>query len=222
MTPWSNEELVLRVETLERENRELRERASPPKHRLVTLTTPAEACRGLLDQLPHGVLVTDATGTITSCNARAAWMLEREVEALLGASYESISDAHLQRGFASALAGTSYRFEVRYTRSDGRTFDVEVELDPVRTDEGVLMGSVATLRDVSEHKAIEEELRCAKHRLEAVRDLGVLATSSPELDVVLQRILEGTLRASGATVGMIFLRDPGADKLRWAASRSPR
>ncbi|MBX3248931.1 MAG: PAS domain S-box protein [Myxococcales bacterium] len=202
---------------LERENRELRERLEP-RRRLAMVTKPALACRGLLDQLPHGVVVTDARGVITSCNGQAAWMLEREVDELRGATFEVLRDPLIRRGFTSALAGTGYRFEARYTRADGRTFDVEVELDPVRTDEGVLTGAVATLRDVSEHKAVEAELRLAKRRLEIVRDLGVLATSSLELDVVLLRILQGTLEASGATAGMIFLRDPGADKLRWGAS----
>ncbi|MCB2181143.1 MAG: GAF domain-containing protein [Desulfobulbaceae bacterium] len=64
----------------------------------------------------------------------------------------------------------------------------------------------------------EEELLLSQKRLKAVKELGLLATSSPNLDVVLQRILKGTTEAAGASVGMIFLKDPKSRLFKWGAS----
>jgi PAS domain S-box-containing protein len=78
--------------------------------------------------------------------------------------------------------------------------------------------SRAATTQVSEHKRTEEELRRSQMRLEAVKEIGALATSSPELEVVLSRILQGTTKAAGGSVGMLFLKDPVSGLLRWAAS----
>jgi PAS domain S-box-containing protein len=62
------------------------------------------------------------------------------------------------------------------------------------------------------------ELRESQSRLEAVKQIGALASSSLYLDKVLQDILNGTLEASGASAGMIFLKDMESKNLRWGAS----
>ncbi|MEE8185223.1 MAG: HD domain-containing phosphohydrolase [Thermodesulfobacteriota bacterium] len=62
------------------------------------------------------------------------------------------------------------------------------------------------------------KLKESRDRLEVVKQLGTLANSSVNLDEVLKLIIAGTLEVSGATVGMIFLKDAKTEFLTWGAS----
>jgi len=77
---------------------------------------------------------------------------------------------------------------------------------------------LSVARDITEHKRAEENLLLSYRRLEAVRQIGILASSSLDLEVVLQHILNGTIRATDASVGMIFLKDTDKASLSWGAS----
>jgi PAS domain S-box-containing protein len=70
-----------------------------------------------------------------------------------------------------------------------------------------------------ERKRSEEQIRIAHKRLQAVDRIGTLAGGSLDLEEVLNRILEGALEASGASVGMIYLKDPGSGCFRLAAAQ---
>ena len=65
---------------------------------------------------------------------------------------------------------------------------------------------------------IERDLTCSQNRLEYVKQIGALANSSLKLEEVLEYILKGTLEASGATAGMIFLKDHDAESLELSSS----
>ena len=62
-------------------------------------------------------------------------------------------------------------------------------------------------REITERKKAERDLIVSQNRLEYVKQIGALASSSLNLGEVLESILKGTLEASGASAGMIFLKD---------------
>jgi methyl-accepting chemotaxis protein len=69
--------------------------------------------------------------------------------------------------------------------------------------------------EITERRRIEDELLLNHKRLEAIKEIGVMATSTLNLKGVLRRILEGTLQATGAHIGMIFLMDKNTGDLSW-------
>lgn len=87
----------------------------------------------------------------------------------------------------------------------------EYTLSPVKGEEGEIESVVAVFRDTTERRRSIE-------KLEAIRQIGVVAGSTVNLDEVLNYILEGALRAAGASGGMIFLKDHETGYLKWGAS----
>jgi len=73
-------------------------------------------------------------------------------------------------------------------------------------------------KKIFELKNIKQDLTCSQNRLEYVKQIGALANSSLKLEEVLEYILKGTLEASGATAGMIFLKDQDSDTLTLRSS----
>ncbi|MBL7032289.1 MAG: GAF domain-containing sensor histidine kinase [Nitrospira sp.] len=63
-------------------------------------------------------------------------------------------------------------------------------------------------REISERKKVEKDLISSQNRLEYVKQIGALASSSLNLGEVLDLVLQGTLEAARASIGMIFLKDP--------------
>lgn len=80
------------------------------------------------------------------------------------------------------------------------------ELVKARTSE-LLETNKNLEREISERKKVERDLIISQNRLEYVKQIGALASSSLNLGEVLESILKGTLEASGAAAGMIFLKN---------------
>ncbi len=62
----------------------------------------------------------------------------------------------------SSLTGS--HMEARATRKDKSTFPVEITLSPLHTEEGLLV--TAAIRDITERKRIDEDIRELNMRLE--------------------------------------------------------
>ncbi len=63
-----------------------------------------------------------------------------------------------------------------------------------------------------------KELVASDDRLEAIKNIGAMANTTLDLKEVLQFILNGTLEVTGASVGMIFLKEQSTGCLSWGAS----
>jgi PAS domain S-box-containing protein len=169
--------------------------------------------------LPLAAVLADARGTVILCNDLAAELFGGTTERLVGLALPAIPEGGMRDALLHALDGQKSSFEGRYEVAErGVSLDVRVEFCPVLGEDGALAGVIGTFQDVGERRRAKQEARRYQRKLEALRDIGVLATSSLDLGEVLAGILEGATKAAGASVGMIFLRDPGADVLRWGAS----
>jgi PAS domain S-box-containing protein len=76
----------------------------------------------------------------------------------------------------------------------------------------------ATGRDITKVKNEQKELLRKKNQIEKVLKVGGLANQNLELKTVLKNILEGTIDALNASIGMIFLKDISNGCLSWGAS----
>ncbi len=71
------------------------------------------------------------------------------------------------------------------------------------------------IAEIADRRKNEEKIN---QRQEAIKSIGNKANETLQLEVVLSRILQGTLDITGATVGMIFLMNQQSRTLRWGAS----
>jgi PAS domain S-box-containing protein len=92
-------------------------------------------------------------------------LLGQPVEMLLPERLRKQHPAHRARFFASPQARPMGAGQVLYARrKDGNEFPVEIGLNPVRTDSGLLV--VASIIDISKRREAEQSLRESQHELQ--------------------------------------------------------
>lgn len=125
--------------------------------------------RQILEAANEGIIGVDLDGHITMANPTAAEILDRDLSALRGMSIDGafiLGAGNDNAGEPLALMdevkrGSFYvTQEARLTRGDGLSFEAEYAVAPIR-EKGKATGYVVTLRDVSERKQAESELRLA-------------------------------------------------------------
>jgi two-component system cell cycle sensor histidine kinase/response regulator CckA len=127
----------------------------------------------LVESAPDAVVIVDGDGTISLVNEQTERLFGYRREELLGKTVElvvpqGLREAHIRHRAAYA-AGPQARpmgegLELSGVRKDGTEFPVEINLNAVKTADGIEI--ISTIRDISSQKKLKEELREATHQLE--------------------------------------------------------
>ena len=153
----------------------------------------AEKLNTVLESMSDGVIVLDMFGNITEANDTAVHMLEYgNKEDLIGKSaMDTIAEQDRQKcadAISQSLeAGeTPGALEFVMITATGREFDSELATSMLHDDHGNLTGFVGVIRDVTERKRIQEELRKTAEKLrimfETIGDMFIL--TDMELNIV--------------------------------------
>lgn len=169
----------------------------PPKRH-----APAESMedrfRVLLESAPDAMLIVNAAGQITVANAQTEKMFGYRREELLGQPVEMLVPTRHRAAhpghratFAASprLRPMGAGLELDGVRKDGTEFPVEISLSPVPAEDGVRV--ISAIRDISDRKKLEEELRQAKRELE-----GRVEARTTEL-VRMNQTLEAEIKRRG-------------------------
>ncbi len=122
--------------------------------------------RRLIEDAPDAILQVDVDGKILLANRTAERMFGYSGEELLGIGVESLvpqavrsKHAALRKEYAKAGVSRPMGFglDLYAYRKDGTELPVEISLSPIQTEDGVNV--TAVIRDVSERKRAEEQIR---------------------------------------------------------------
>ena len=111
---------------------------------------------------------------------------------------------------------------VEYTlrrKDNGITWVGSYSYAPFHNAEGNIIGSVAVARDITDHKAAEEEIRNQVRRLSALRTIDMAISSSLDLHITLNVVLEHVVNQLNVDAAVILLYEPKSNELVYAASR---
>ena len=129
--------------------------------------------KGLLESAPDAIVIMDEKGNITLVNKQCENIFGYRKDELIGANMELLlperfrSTQHEHPKSIHDIPGvrsTDIGIEVLGRRKNGEEFPIEMSLSPLETEEGVLV--TAAIRDISEKKRMEKEIREANVTLE--------------------------------------------------------
>lgn len=177
----------------------------------------------LLETAPDGIVVVDADGTIVVANRKAEVLFGWSREELIGRSLETLIPDRVRLAHPGHRLGyvrdprnrpMGSGLDLTALRADGTEFPVDISLSPLVTEHGTFVS--AAVRDATDRKATEQELRAANARLQDVvmdletrsRDTSALSRASQVMQSCanLDEAMEVIARAAGA----LFDRVPGA------------
>jgi PAS domain S-box-containing protein len=155
--------------------KELLQNVSARKKAELSLRKSEEKFRGLLESAPDAKLLIDGKGIILEMNAQAERMLGFRREELLGAPTANLLPQRLKDTWERNRAvwadsaehpRVEQRMELVVCRQDTSEVPVDVSLSPLDTEGG--RQAVATIRDVTDRKRMEQELETSLELLRKV------------------------------------------------------
>ena len=159
------------------------------------------------EAVPDALVAVNPEGVIVQANSQTERLFGYTQGELIGQGVEMlVPDAQrkehhrhrerFRRQPATRRMGAS--MDLRGCRKDGTEFPVEISLSPVDTDSGMVV--LSAIRDVSDRKRIEEELRKAHEELAASKDRELLESQNKlalivdsSQDAIMGKDLSGTI-----------------------------
>lgn len=166
------------------------------------------------------IITIDAYGIIQSASDSVqrvfGWapqeLLGRNVTVLMPEPHRSAHDGYLanyrRTGQTNILGRTR---ELEAVRKNGERFPIELSVSRVDPPDGGLPLFIGIIRDTSERKRIERELRL-------IKDLALAISSAPDLSAALVETLRLVCLATEWDYGEVWLPDPAGEELVGVAS----
>ena len=132
-----------------------------------------EFFRGVLELAPDGLMVVDADGVIRMANAQCETLFGYTREELIGQPVEILVPPDVRPNHPAkrdaffrspTIREMGAGMELRAVRKDGTLFAVEIGLSPLRAKTGERPQAAASIRDITERRRIEAELRQAMQK----------------------------------------------------------
>lgn len=126
----------------------------------------------LVENMPIGLIATDAGGRLNAFNQTAETILKRTAGEVLGKPAEEILPGSCRELFRTLTAERRLiEREIGCTVADGRTIPLQVIAATLREEDGTFVGHVILFRDMTEIRRLEEEVA----RSRRLASLGSLA-----------------------------------------------
>jgi PAS domain S-box-containing protein len=155
------------------------------EERTRSLQESEQRFKQLVDVAQEGIWVADDRGVITYVNQRMADLLGYPIGNLLGRPVYDFIEADSRPGAKHTLSRRGLRAgqsqDLRFRKQDGSQLWGLVSSSPILGKNGMLVGTVGMVTDITERKRAEEQLRRSVDRLAMLHDMdqAIVAAQSP-------------------------------------------
>jgi len=178
--------------------------------------------RGLFEQSPDAIFILDPEGHFIETNERASKLLGYQRDELNKMSVTDISaqQAESAETIRRFMGGEQIPpFERLFRKKSGEIVPVEIHLDLIRDSAGKPHRIQSIVRDISERKIAEIEIRKQVRRLKALRSIDIAIAGSFDLRIALDTLLEEVSKQLGIDAACLLLLNPHSQTLEFAAGR---
>lgn len=177
----------------------------------------------VIDASPVAIIASDQDYNVVRWNPAAERIFGWTAQEVLGGPNPVVPDAFRAEYAdirARVLAGEALTgIETQRQRKDGSLVDVRMSTAPVRDSEGALMGGLAMIEDISQRKQAEQERTLQLERMAALHEIDAAISSTMDLKLVLNVLLEQTQKTLQVDAADILLFSANEMTLEHAANR---
>lgn len=188
-----------------------------------------ERFRLIVQSAPSAMIVVDECCNITLANANAENLFGYSANELLGQPVELLVPKHFREVLAhlhqNDLAqpfpiAIGLRRKLHGLHKDGHEIPLEIGLAPHQSSEGLRV--LALINDTTERKKAEAKIQTHLGRLSALRTIDLVITSSFDLRVTLEIILQQVIMQLGVDAAAIWLFNETSKQLVFSAGHGFR
>lgn len=175
--------------------------------------------RRLYDSMMDGFVLTDMEGKIIDCNESYMNMLGYNFEEIKNLTYLDLTPENWHEFEKSIVnnqiipRGYSDVYEKEYIKKNGETFPVELRTFTLHSETNENVGMWAIVRDITERKKAEEELKSSETKFRHVFENSLIGKSMTELD--------GTITVNKAFCDMLGYSESELKNKNWREITHP-
>lgn len=148
-------------------------------------------------------------GIITSWNFGAQKMFGYQEEEMIGKPITTIipEDYRMDELMILNKIRNNERvehFETYRVTKAGARIPVSLTISPITDKKGKIIGASKIARNISKQKEVEKTLQHHAQNLEIMNSMGKLISQTLDIDVILQTVIDSTIRLTGADFGAFF------------------
>jgi PAS domain S-box-containing protein len=176
------------------------------------------ACRVIIESMSDGVIVLDEQNRIVDLNSVAQHIVGHTAAEAIGQPVKQVWPH-----WPDLVEYTDDKVEIKVIPGQENVQNIyDVRISPIVDWRGRLASQVVVLRDVTEHKRVEEALQQRNRELTLFNRAAQAFISILELDQVLDTVLEEVRSLLNVTACSIWLSDPATGELVCQQATGPR
>ena len=182
-----------------------------------------QAIEAIIQAAPLAIYHLAPSGEVSRWNHAAETMFGWKSKDVIGKRLPTLakddSDT-LDENLVRTLAGECEKgMETRRYKRTGEAVDVHLWTAPTEDANGNATGIISIMDDITERKHAQNQLQLQLERIASLRQIDMAITSSLDLQLTLNVLLDQVTRMLGATAADILLYNPHTYTLEYAARR---
>lgn len=181
----------------------------------------------VVEQIEEGVLITDLNQKILYVNPYYEDLTGFSKADLIGIKYQMLHSDRAEDNQYSPIwnevkVGSTWKGTLISTRKDGSQFHEETSFFPIRNLNDEVINFAAVGRDITARVEAEEQIQLQMRRLAALRSIDLAITSSLDVRVVLNVLLDQVVTQLDVDAAALLLMNPHTQLLEFAGGRGFR